>query len=222
MATFGRIDAFDSNTEQWSRYAERLNFYFVANGITDDDKKRAILLTVCGPLVYGVLRDLIAPAAPADMSFDDLVAKLQDHYEPKNNVIVERFKFQSCTRSCDESVNSLVARLKHQAARCEFAATLEERLRDQLVWGINSEQLQKRLLAVSNLTWVKALETCLAFETAEKGALALQPPKDINKVAPRYPSSKAMRGPRTCPCCDRESTQPNNSGFKHQWHGDTV
>ncbi|KAL7825671.1 hypothetical protein SRHO_G00334090 [Serrasalmus rhombeus] len=131
------------------------------------------------------------------MSFDDLVAKLQDHYEPKNNVIVERFKFQSCTRSCDESVNSLVARLKHQAARCEFAATLEERLRDQLVWGINSEQLQKRLLAVSNLTWVKALETCLAFETAEKGALALQPPKDINKVAPRYPSSKAMRGPST-------------------------
>ncbi|KAL2095791.1 hypothetical protein ACEWY4_007939 [Coilia grayii] len=195
MATFGRIDAFDSSTEQWSRYAERLNFYFVANSISDDDKKRAILLTVCGPVVYGVLRDLIAPSEPADMSFNDLVTKLQDHYDPKSNVIVERFKFQSCARNCEESVNSFVARLKHQAARCAFAGTLEERLRDQLVWGINMEQLQKRLLAVPNLTWGKALEICLAFETAERGALALQPTKDINKVTPHYQPGRAQRGP---------------------------
>lgn len=94
MATFGRIDAFDFNTEQWSRHAERLNFYFVGNGITDDDKKRVILLTKCGPFVYGVLCDLIAPPAPADISCTDLVAKLQDHYEPNINVIVESFKFQ--------------------------------------------------------------------------------------------------------------------------------
>lgn len=61
MATFRKIDAFDPTKEQWSRYPERLNFYLEANSTDDDDKKRAILLTVCSPVVYGVLRDLIAP-----------------------------------------------------------------------------------------------------------------------------------------------------------------
>ena len=48
--------------------------------------------------------------------------------------------------NADEPVNFFVAHLKQQAAHCDFKATLEDRLNDQMVWG-NSvmKQLQKRL-----------------------------------------------------------------------------
>ena len=70
MATlFGRVDAFDENTETWEHYTERLGHYFDANGIGDESgdnkaKRRAILLSVCGSKVYKLICDLLAPAKP--------------------------------------------------------------------------------------------------------------------------------------------------------------
>lgn len=44
MATlFGRVDAFDENTETWEHNTERLGHYFDPNGIGDesrDDKRK--------------------------------------------------------------------------------------------------------------------------------------------------------------------------------------
>ncbi len=42
---FGRIDAFDADVESWTAYTERIEHYFLANGITDAARKRSLLLT---------------------------------------------------------------------------------------------------------------------------------------------------------------------------------
>ncbi len=47
-AVYGTISEFDGDKEEWDEYTERLEEYFEASGITEDAKKRAILLTVCG------------------------------------------------------------------------------------------------------------------------------------------------------------------------------
>ena len=49
MAMHGKIDEFDPSHETWVTYVERLEFHFIANGIEDPEKKRAVLLTVSGP-----------------------------------------------------------------------------------------------------------------------------------------------------------------------------
>ena len=46
MATHGKIGEFDTTLESWDTYIERLELYFVANGITEAERKRAVLLTV--------------------------------------------------------------------------------------------------------------------------------------------------------------------------------
>ena len=51
MATFGKIEEF-SIGDNWEDYCDRLEQYFTANNITDADKKRAILLPVCGARTY--------------------------------------------------------------------------------------------------------------------------------------------------------------------------
>ena len=50
MNTFGKI----------GEYVQESHF-FPANGIIDDDKKRAILLSSCGSRTYSLFRSLVAP-----------------------------------------------------------------------------------------------------------------------------------------------------------------
>ena len=46
-AVHGSVAAFDSATEEWTEYIERLEFYFAANGITTAAQQRAVLLSCC-------------------------------------------------------------------------------------------------------------------------------------------------------------------------------
>ena len=51
MATYGRIDEYDE-IEEWTQYVERMNNFFEANEIDDEDKKRSIFLSVIGAKTY--------------------------------------------------------------------------------------------------------------------------------------------------------------------------
>ena len=48
MAVYGKIDEFNAECEDWMQYTERLTQYFIANKISDNDQRRAILLSVIG------------------------------------------------------------------------------------------------------------------------------------------------------------------------------
>ena len=61
MASFGKIDKFNRDVEDWPHYMERLKQYFIANDIEDDVKKWAILLSACGTSFYGMIRTLVSP-----------------------------------------------------------------------------------------------------------------------------------------------------------------
>jgi len=43
MATHGELSAFNPAKEHWTAYIERVRFYFIANDVKTDEKKRAIL-----------------------------------------------------------------------------------------------------------------------------------------------------------------------------------
>ena len=110
MATHGKIDEFDPSHEAWATYVERLEFYFIANGIEDPEKKQALLLTVSGPATYKLIQNLLAPKKPPEKSYDELVALVKSHYTPKPSVIMQRFQFHSRTQKPGETVVSLSGR----------------------------------------------------------------------------------------------------------------
>ena len=75
----GAVGEFNSDQEDWVSYTERLVQYFVANGISEEgDKRRAILLSSCGPTTYQLLRNLVAPGKPTDKSFTQIVELVRD------------------------------------------------------------------------------------------------------------------------------------------------
>ena len=173
-ARHGSIGEFDPSKEEWDSYVERLEHYFVANGVSEAAKKRAILLSGCGAETYKLIRNLVAPEKPTARSFEQLKELVQLHHNPKPSVIVERFRFNSCLRQPGESVATFVAKLRHLTQHCEFGDSLQDMLRDRLVCGVNDTCLQRRLLAESSLTFETALKLATAWESAEKNAKDLQ------------------------------------------------
>ena len=53
MATYyGKLSEFDKDKEDWTSYVERLELFFEANDIEQEEKQKAILLSSCGPSTY--------------------------------------------------------------------------------------------------------------------------------------------------------------------------
>ena len=178
MSTLGRIEEFDANKDDWQEYVERLEFYFVANGIEDATKKRAAFLAAVGSATFKTLRNLLSPVKPGEKTFGELVDVLSKHYKPAPSEIVERFKFHSRCRRAGESVTTFISELRSLAEFCNFGDTLEVMLRDRIVCGINDDVIQKRLLGESTLDYAKAVEIAMAMETAEQSMKELKGKKD--------------------------------------------
>ena len=212
MATYGKIKPFQPSVDDWTIYQDKLKFYFSANGIVDDTKKRAILLTVCGDPAYKLLRSMV-PNGELDadgITYTSLVTLLKDHYAPKTSVIVHRYNFNTRSRNQGESIADYVAVLRNLALDCKFGPTerLEEMLRDRLVCGVNHTGIQRKLLSESDLTYSTALKLAQAAEASEQDAKKLtggspqQPFQDNNPDLHYTTSSRRPEGtPVSCYRC---------------------
>ena len=86
MASHGHIGEFNNQVEDWRSYTERLQNYFLANDIKAEAKQRAILLSVCGPRTYKLIRSLLSLQEPKDVTLADIIKQMTDHYQPKLSV----------------------------------------------------------------------------------------------------------------------------------------
>ena len=119
MATtgmLGRVNKFVSSRDDWPQYVERLEYFFVANGITDAGKKRAVLLSIMGAAIYKMLRNILSLVKLGEKTYAELVEKLTMHFKPAPSDIVERLKFHSRVRKAGELVSACLAEL-HLALR---------------------------------------------------------------------------------------------------------
>ena len=67
---YGRVDEFDiARDVDWPQYVERLEHFFVANGIDDVGKKREVLLSVVGAATYKTLRNILSPEKPGEKTY---------------------------------------------------------------------------------------------------------------------------------------------------------
>ena len=164
----GCLEPFDSSNEEWGAYMEHMDEFLIANGVDDDRKKVAVLLSTVGPSTYRLLKDLLAPTLPSTQSFDEIREVLQGHFQPKPLVIAERFKFHQRNQSESVSVVQYLAELRKLAKTCQFKAFLDEALRDRFVCGLRAQYIQKRLLSEAALDLKKALEVAQGMEGAEQ------------------------------------------------------
>ena len=78
VVAFGKINAFNPSQDEWPLYVERLKHNFVANGISDGSKKRAVFLVSDRGNQLQLLSSLVAPVKPREKEYSDIRMALKD------------------------------------------------------------------------------------------------------------------------------------------------
>lgn len=223
MALIGEIGQFDSTTDQWSSYKERLEQFIVANDVAED-KHVPVLLSVIGGRTYELLRTLTAPHRPAEKTFAQLCEILENHLAPRPLVIAERFRFHKRNQQKNENVSDFCVAIQKLSEHCQFGTTLSDALRDRLVCGLASEQIQRRLLTEADLTYERAKAIALAAETATKDAVELRKPQtqaaeNVNKLKARVNTGVTRKTSTDlfCTRCGRNNHDQSSCYFKDKF-----
>ena len=192
MATIGTLHEFNSSEEDWERYVEVLDNFFVANDIVNDGKKAAVLLTCVGARTYKLISDLCSPDLPSTKTYVQLSTLLKNHFIPRRSVVVSRFHFNRRNRKPMETVNEYVAELRNLAKDCDYGNQLNTMLRDRFVVGVADSSIQKKLLAEpDDLTFNRALEIARAMESASQQIQKLhEPSAAVNRVRQQQQKKK--------------------------------
>ena len=130
LAVHGPVGPFTPGSEDWASgraYIERLYQYFVANAISDAEKQRAILLSVCGATTYQLIRDFFQ-TRPPEKTYPQFVELVTNQYSPKPSAIMQRWKFNSRVQLENESISVYVAALRQLSEFCEYGDTLHSML----------------------------------------------------------------------------------------------
>ena len=127
----GKISDFRPGIDSVEDYKERFQLYCVANDIlTDEDKGKAVFLTCVGVTTYNLLKNLVRPQKPQDLSLDELLKALQKHYQPRIVVIAERYRFYKRQQREGESIAVYQSELHRLAKDCQFGDSLSIALSD--------------------------------------------------------------------------------------------
>ena len=82
-------------------------------------------LLVVGRSSYTLLRNLIAPAKPADKTFKELVEVLSKYYSPQPTEVMQRFRFNSRSRKEGQSITDYMTELQRLVEFCNYGETDE-------------------------------------------------------------------------------------------------
>ena len=108
----GTIKEFDDESDDWVEYMERVEHFFLANEITDINKKKSILLSSCGAKTYKLFSSLVTPQKPGEVEWTILTQAMKEHQNPKPSSIVERYKLNKRDRKNGESVPEYISELR--------------------------------------------------------------------------------------------------------------
>ena len=143
-----------------------------------------------------------------------LFAKFEAYCKPKQNVTIERYRFNTRVQAKHKTIDQYLTELKLIAKNCSFGELENQLIRDRIVCGTNSEEVRQRLLRVDNLSLDKAISICRAEEESKKSVQYLTE----GQSAEVCDLKKQTRKPRTSPTNKQEDPRggtPQPSSMKH-------
>lgn len=84
---------FTLGKEDWVRFQERLEFYFISKDITEDKKKVSVMLTRVNEEAFQLFKQLCSPEKLIHKSYANLNKMMTANLNPKPSKVMERCKF---------------------------------------------------------------------------------------------------------------------------------
>ncbi|XP_065058439.1 uncharacterized protein LOC135686182 [Rhopilema esculentum] len=182
---------------RWNDWLGDFEMFLVASGITDNTRKRALLLYQAGPRVREIFKNL-TDAGEAD-DFDSAKAKLTEYFEPQKNRRYEVYRFRQATQAQQETLDQFHTRLRTMAHMCEFH-DVEFEIEEQIIIGGTSSKIRKRALRDPNFD-LKAM--LLEGRRDEQSTLQVKEieSKDKNFAEANKLTTRHTQGPLKCFSC---------------------
>lgn len=159
---------YDVEKDDWEQFVERMEFYFIANNVTEEVKKRVMFLTKVSAKTYALIKKICAPQKPDKIALEDIIKWTTDYLKPKVNVTVLRSQFRRRMQGKDESAPQYIAALKELAIKCEFK-DIDDSIKDQMITELlDGEARREALFKIEKLTLYIALREASAVEEAKK------------------------------------------------------
>ena len=182
----GEADMMNSVGVRWKRYVSRFNNFLVAMNITEEGRKRALLLHI-GDFY---LQDIYEGIGNSDETYEQLVQALTNYFEPRTNDTFEVFNFQQTKHQDGESIQQYYLRLHEFASWCNFE-DVNKNIKTQLILGTNSQKLRKYWFAnndasVQNILTRGKLFQNIDYQTkelqAESAIKVKDEPEDVQAI----------------------------------------
>ena len=166
---FAIADSETSTASRWKRWNAKLENLMLAMNITNEARKKALLLHYGGDELFDLIETF---TDDQKQDYASLVSSLRDYFNPKTNVTFESFKLRQMTQSRDETVDQFYVRLKMQAQLCDFH-DVEREILAQLIEGTCSSHLRRKALR-ENLDMKKFLAEARNEELTSKQAREIE------------------------------------------------
>lgn len=172
MAIVGILQPFNSSTDDFEDWEVTYKSFLIANGLdmtNDEAKCQGIFLASIGIQNCALLKNLVAPTKLEDSTIKTLLKQMKSYYKPTPKALAERYKFMCRQQQTGENANQFLAALRTLARHCKFTSDLDNRLRDQFIFGLHNSRAQRAMFEKDDsLTLDEALKIVVAMETAER------------------------------------------------------
>ena len=155
------------------------------------------------------------PKSINNLTMTEIVDHMKLQFDPMRFVVRERFRFWSdMKRKPGETIQELAARIRQDAATCDFASIknpLDDALRTRFICSVNNEAVLKALFKIKadELDFARAIE--IATETEDAAKIAKETVYGSNSK-----SVFKVKGTSTKPAKKPVSNIPSTSGSKPQ------
>ena len=137
-----KFENFDKSREKWDQYILRFKEHLKLHNVTEQEKKRAFLLSCLGPKIFDLLQNLMGSSNVSDQSFDTFIEKLSAHFKVSTRIQAARYSFYNCMMKPGQSYSEWVATLRGIAKVCQFicksnacnhCSYVDEQIRDVII-----------------------------------------------------------------------------------------
>ena len=109
-----------------------------------------------------------------DEIYDTVIALLDGHFLPQNNITYERYEFQNVRQNVDENIHQFYIRVKEQVVKYDFGATLDTEIKQQIILATNNNKLRRYRFRNQGIKLQQLLLHVKSLEDAESQATEIE------------------------------------------------
>ena len=162
------FDEYSTILTRWRRCKKRFENLVHDLNLQDGNQKKALLLNYLGHEAYNVYENLFT--GRPDEAHNAIIALLDGHFSPQTNITLERYVFQNVRQNADENIHQFYIRVKEQAMKCDFGATLDTEIKKHIILATSNNKLQRYCCRNQDVTLQQLLLHAKSLEDAESQA----------------------------------------------------